>query len=376
MQPTGQPLPGSRLDKNRLQVVIIVLLAIIVLLLGGLLLAQCGDDTTDANDQQAEPTQDDTAVVTTEPPTTTAVTETPTTTPVQEITTVDCDAVDGILGLLWNDWAATADDAPAFGSFSSDLPNGQIRVTAYDPSTRLLAAIWEFNDPQGDGLAQGIVWLDGEIIGDVYYLDGVDPIVNGDSELLETRDLLSFELGMDGGKAIAIGCSSIPKPPLISNDRPLTIHGISPITAGMTLARVIEAIGEFPYDLSEQLEWADGYCYVLPIEDTGLSLQLEGLGPDASPLEAIVGAVIVDGGNFSTPSGMALGTSQANLEAALGDQLDVSPHAYISDGSYHDFVPNDADEQHLRLRFVITGGVITEMRAGLQTSTSSIEGCS
>ena len=349
-----------------------------------LFLAACGSadkpatTETDSGDAAASssttaaPT-DTTAPETTGAPSTTS--EVPTTTVAEEVT-LDCEALDGILGLLWNDWANATADAPAFGSFTDQLPSGKMIITAYDPVTRLVAGVWDFPDPGGDGLAQGIVWLDDTVIGDVYYLDGVDPIVEGDDALLDTGEFLTLELDMEAGLAVATGCWVGPKPPLVSTDNPVTIYGIGPITAGMTLADVLAAVGDFPHDVSGQLDWADGYCYVLPLEESGLWLQLEGSGPDASPLDAIVGAVVVRWGQYSTPSGMKLGTTKADLEAALGDQLAVTPHAYDDDGTYHDFVPNDEDEQHLRLRFVVTDGVITEMRAGLATTTGLVESCS
>jgi hypothetical protein len=345
-----------------------------------LFLAACGsgeESTGDTGESSTSSSSTSAPADTTAPETTAApaTSEAPTTTAVEEPVALDCEAVDGILGLLWNDWATATAVSPAFASFTDELPTGQLRISAYDPSTRLIAGVWIFPDPQGDGLSQGIVWLDGAVVGDIYYLDGVDPLVEGDTTLLETGELLTLEIDMDGSRLIATGCWVGPKPPLVSPSSPLTIHGIGPISAGMTLAQVLNAVGDFPHDVSDQLDWADGYCYVLPLEDSGLWLQLEGLGPDASPLDAIVGAVVVFHGSYSTPSGMALGTSQADLEAALGDQLVISPHAYV-DGTYHDFVPNDPDEQHLRLRFEVTGGVVTQMRAGLATSTLLVEGCS
>lgn len=348
-----------------------------VLILFAAACGSSGDSTADAGESSTSTSSTSAPADTTAPETADdpATSEAPTTTVVEEPVALDCEAVDGILGLLWNDWAAATAISPAFVSFTDELPIGQLQVTAYDPSTRLIAADWVFPDPQGDGLAQGIVWLDGEVVGDVYYLDGNAPLVEGDTTLLETGELLTLELDMDGSQAIATGCWVGPKPPLVSPSSALTIYGIGPITAGMTLAQVINAVGEFPHDVSDQLDWADGFCYVLPLEDSGLWLQLEGLGPDASPLDAIVGAVVVFHGSYSTPSGMALGTTQADLEAALGDQLVITPHAYV-DGTYHDFVPNDPDEQHLRLRFEVTGGVVTQMRAGLATTTGLVEGCS
>lgn len=287
---------------------------------------------------------------------------------------LDCAAEESILALLWNDNATGASDSAAFTAFADESPTRELRITAFDPVSRLVAGIWSFPDPQGDGLAQGIVWLDGEVVGDVYYLDGVDPLETGEVDLLETEEFITLELAIASGEAIAKGCWVGPKPPLIAYDTPLTIYGLGEIEPGMTLAEVLVAVGEFPHDLSDQLDWADGWCYVLAVEDTGVSLQLDGLGPDASPRDATVGAVAVSWG-YSTPSGIETGTTQAEVEAALGNQLEISPHAYV-EGFYLDFVPNDPAEKHLRLRFVITSGVVTEMRAGLAEVTSLVEGCS
>lgn len=340
-----------------------------------------GDDAEPAGSAAASST---TTVVPAVAPTTTSKAVSATTTTVASASTtepatpsgpLDCAAEESILALLWNENATGANDSAAFTAFTDESPNGELRITAFDPVTRLVAGIWSFPDPQADGLAQGIVWLDGEVVGDVYYLDGADPIETGEVELLETGEFITLELDMAAsGEAITKGCWVGPKPPLIAYDTTLTIYGLGEIEPGMTLAEVLDAVGDFPHDLSDQLDWADGWCYVLAVEDTGVSLQLEGFGPDASPLDATVGAVVVNWG-YSTPSGIKTGVPQAQVEAALGAQLEISPHAYV-EGFYLDFVPDDPDEKHLRLRFVITSGVVTEMRAGLAEVTSLIEGCS
>ena len=72
----------------------------------------------------------------------------------------------------------------------------------------LAAGIWFFPDPQADGLASGIVWRDGSVAGDAYYLDGVDPIVTGDVELLESGEddtTLDVSTG-PGGEAVVDDC--------------------------------------------------------------------------------------------------------------------------------------------------------------------------
>jgi hypothetical protein len=344
-----------------------------------IVLASCGSGESgqDAGDG-AESAGSAAAPTTTSPavsaPTTTAA-PAATAEPATPSGPLDCAAQESILALLWNENATGASDSAAFTAFADEAPTGELRITAFDPVSRLVAGIWSFPDPQGDGLAQGIVWLDGEVVGDVYYLDGVDPLKTGEVDLLETEEFITLELGMaTSGEAIAKGCWVGPKPPLIAYDTPLTIYGLGEIEPGMSLAEVLDAVGDFPHDLSDQLDWADGWCYVLAVEDTGVSLQLDGLGPDASPLDATVGAVVVSWG-YSTPSGIATGATQAEVEAALGDQLEISPHAYV-EGFYLDFVPNDPAEKHLRLRFVITSGVVTEMRAGLAKVTSLVEGCS
>ena len=95
----------------------------------------------------------------------------------------------------------------------------------------------------------------------------------------------------------------------------------------MTSWQAIDAASDFDHDVSDQLE---------------------GFDPESSLLDAIFGAVVVESDdNHSPPSGMAVGTSQAELEAALGDQLEISPHKYVDDGSYNGFAPGDPTDRWL-----------------------------
>ena len=326
------------------------------------------EDTGDGSEAPADSTSSTTTTTTTSPATSSTVLG-------GGAVALECSHSNAITELLWD---ATQGPDSVFAAFGSlDPPTGTMEITAFDPDANLLAGIWWFPEPLGDGLAQGIVWLDGEVVGDVYYLDGVAPRETGDIELLNTGQTLTLELSTNSaGQAVADQCWEGSKPPLIAFDVPLTIFGIGPIQPGMTLAEVRTAVGDAtiaPAALDE-FEFSGGLCFHVVVGDDGLRLQMSGLGPESSPDDATIGAVIVGYGGYSTPSGIALGTPQAGVEAALGSQLEISPHEYV-DGWYLDFVPNDPAEQHLRLRFVITSGVVTEMRAGLAEWTSLVEGC-
>ena len=349
-----------------------------------LLTAACGAGGDGAGEDVATSQSDaDAAGTTTEPTTTTATTtaavttststttSTTSTLPAETTVALDCSATDAILAVLA--------DEPVFAAFGSDAPPTRIvSITAFDPAEPLLAGIWFFPEPQADGLARGIVWRDGAVVGDVYYLDGVDPIASGEVELLDGgADEITLEISVDpGGDAVVDDCSQKTLTSPISYETPLTIDGIGAIRPGMTLTEVVQATGHvasFPSgDL--ELELSDGLCFHAVLDEVDVILQMSGLGPESSRFDATVGAVIVTTPTYTTPSGIMVGTAQADVEAALGDQLEISPHNY-EDGWYMDFVPNDRAEQHLRLRFVVTNGAVSEMRAGLAEWTSLVEGC-
>ena len=369
---------GRHGENRRPRASLVLSVGLVLVLVAG----ACGSGDDDSSEVAAESNGDSPASTTSTTTTTTASTTTTTTTAAVTTSTavsegpvaLDCTHGDAIAALLWN---VSPDPPTAFAAFGTGgPPTGTIEITAFDPDARMLAARYWFPDPQGDGLAQGIVWIDGEVVGDVYYLDGADPVETGDVAMLQTGELLTLEVAPNsGGELVALDCWDGPKPARISLDDPLTIYGIGPVRVGMTLTDVIEEIGDLPLpDPNDEFEFSDGLCFHVPIDDSGVTLQMSGLGPGSSPYDATVAAVVVTFGGYSTPSGVSILTPQQVVEDALGSQLEISPHEYV-EGFYLDFVPNDPADQDLRLRFVVTSDVVTEMRAGLAERTSLVEGC-
>lgn len=377
----GRPYPNpgqaarTMTDVRRLLVMMVFVLVVAACSDSGGSEAEVGageDTTSTTTSTTGAPAADDAPTTTTAPTTTAAPSTTAPTTTTIAPSESDCPNLGAILGVLWNHWVDGDAATPAFAAFSDEPPAGQMTITAFDAEANLLAAIWDFPDPQGDGLARGIVWSDGEILGEIYYLDGVDPLSEGATELLDTDDILTLELTIGDDGYVTADCWAGPRPALIPIDTPLTIYGLGPIEPGMTLAEVVAVLP--PFDVVPiGFEEFGGACFHVAIGATGVNLQLEGLGPDSSALDGIVRVVSVNWA-YQTPSGLGFGSTKAEVEAALGDQLEVSPHAYV-EGFYLDFVPNDPAEQDLRLRFVITSDIVTEMRAGYADWTSLVEGC-
>lgn len=159
----------------------------------------------------------------------------------------------------------------------------------------------------------------------------------------------------------------------VSIGNTVTTHGIGPIRIEMTLAEAQDAVGGIltPRDF----DVFDGFCFFAEINNrAGVTLQMIGDGPESDPAQAIVGAVVVTTGDVETPSGVRVGTTEEEVLNLFGDQVESSPHNYV-DGTYLDFTPNDPDQQHLSVRFVAETGTVVEIRAGLESVTSLVEGC-
>lgn len=159
----------------------------------------------------------------------------------------------------------------------------------------------------------------------------------------------------------------------VSIGNTVTTHGFGPIRIEMTLADAQGAVGGIltPVDF----DVFEGFCFFAEINNqAGVTLQMIGDGPESDPGQAIVGAVVVTTDSVETPSGIRVGSTEEEVLNILGDQIESSPHKYV-EGTYLDFTPNDADQQHLSVRFVTEAGIVVEIRAGLESVTSLVEGC-
>lgn len=171
-----------------------------------------------------------------------------------------------------------------------------------------------------------------------------------------------------------LACSDDPQSLItpVSYNSNVSINGIGSVKAGMTVAQAEAVTGqELRIAGYEDFE---GWCYFADIESLdGLSFQVFG-APPQDPEDGVISGIYISSNQFSTPSGIRIGTSRTDLLDQLGDQLVESPHAY-TDGTYLDFQPNDLDEQHLSIRFEVNNGTVTQMISGLTSATYAIEGC-
>ena len=88
------------------------------------------------------------------------------------------------------------------------------------------------------------------------------------------------------------------------------------------------------------------------------------------------------GGLITTLSGLGIGSTEPEVYAAYGDQIEESLHPYLGEqGRYLTFVPRDAADADYRLVFetnenaVLGERTVTTFRVGRIPEVEWIEGC-
>jgi len=144
----------------------------------------------------------------------------------------------------------------------------------------------------------------------------------------------------------------------------LTEHGIGPVRVGMTLAEVagatsagIRLVGTDSTECS-YLSWRDGPPGVLIMAEGGRVVRIDVRNPA-----------------ITTPEGIKIGSTEAEVQQRYAGQIEVLPHKY-TDGHYLVITPRNSADRELRIVFETDGKKVETLRGGRVPPVQYVEGCS
>jgi hypothetical protein len=171
-----------------------------------------------------------------------------------------------------------------------------------------------------------------------------------------------------------------PAGPRLTHDTAISLRGIGPVHAGMTLAEAERAAGvDF---VAQHFEAVGGLCYFAYAEglqeDFLLLLESPGSEPVDDPEDGIIKRVSATSDMASpaqTLSGIGVGASEEDVYRTYPGQIKSEPHVYIEGGHYLTYIPRDPQDQGYRVRFFTDGRVVQEIHAGDARVSGYVEGC-
>jgi len=141
----------------------------------------------------------------------------------------------------------------------------------------------------------------------------------------------------------------------------LTLNALGPVRVGMTEAEARKADAE---DLVKANRLT-GECYVLAVpRDPGVAFMIE---------RGRVTRIEITDAHHPTLSGVRVGDTESDAQAAYGKQLEVTPHKYQD--NWHYLTLRSRDKRYA-LVMETDGKRITRMRTGIVPSVEYVEGCS
>lgn len=156
----------------------------------------------------------------------------------------------------------------------------------------------------------------------------------------------------------------------VTGATPLSIFGIGPIRAGMTLREAdatgvgVSAVGFGDFE---------GFCYGGAIEgqdDVGMLVLAPGDEPPADPLDGVIGRVSSYIGSRPNTEGIHVGSPEPDVRAAYGTALEETPHVYVPGGHYLRYTNGG-----FAYVFETDGSVVTAIHAGDPDVVGYVEGC-
>ena len=152
---------------------------------------------------------------------------------------------------------------------------------------------------------------------------------------------------------------------------PLSMTGMAGVRVGMTLSQAEAATAQVL-----DFDFLDGHCFYAGIQNLeGVSMLMDGEGPDSSASDGIVSRISLWSPEFSTDVGIRVGASEADLLKRLGTELVASQHEYVEDGIYYDLFRPSALPEPVAMRFTVEEGVVASIHAGFEDFPSLVEGC-
>jgi len=143
----------------------------------------------------------------------------------------------------------------------------------------------------------------------------------------------------------------------------VNLHGVGPVTAGMTVGEASAASGNafaFPAKLSE--------CdYVRTrSKPAGVAVMVE---------HGRISRVDVDRGTVATAEGARIGDTEQRIKSLYAGRVQVQPHKY-TDGHYLVVTPTNPADSAYRLIFETDGAKVTRYRSGKRPAVEYVETCS
>ena len=149
----------------------------------------------------------------------------------------------------------------------------------------------------------------------------------------------------------------------------VTTIGMGPIDIGMTVEEA-EAAAGFTLDGEPDPQVSEDCYYVTPPADQAAYEGVAFMVVDDAIARVDVGGM----SEVTTRSGAGIGISQAALEAMFPGQIEAAPDAVV-DGTAVQFVPRDEKDNQYRVIFVLTDGLVSQLRAGILPAVGYGEGC-
>jgi hypothetical protein len=156
------------------------------------------------------------------------------------------------------------------------------------------------------------------------------------------------------------------EPPVVdSGALRVTLYGIGPVRAGMSVAEASAALG-VPLELPESARAAECEYVRLSGRADGVLLMVENLR---------IARVDVRSGATETEEGARIGDSDERIRGLYAGRVTASLHKY-TEGQYLTVTPASPADSAFRLVFETEGGRVTRYRSGKLPQVEYVEGCS
>jgi hypothetical protein len=143
----------------------------------------------------------------------------------------------------------------------------------------------------------------------------------------------------------------------------VTIEGIGPVRAGMTLSQAASVLGT-PLRMLGDSQACD---YARPTNASPDSLIF-------MVVDSQIARVEVSGTAVATVEGARIGDSEARIDSLYPGRVTVQPHKY-TDGHYLVVRPTTVSDTTHRIIFETDGKVVTQFRSGRMPEVTWVEGC-